>query len=432
MTNDDKSAQEAREQFIRETVASDKKSGSKLRKKILVSSACGLAFGIVACLTLLISKNVWNGPEKEPETSADITVFSGETEADEPTTPAPPPEEYSAAIADIEASLSARLEKELENLRQENVMYADRQQAVERADKSLVTVSAAPHREVFDDSEEAPKYTGVIIAKTDGEIFILTSADAVSGDSIYVNFSTHIEASAVLKERDDVYGIAVVAVSTSDVSAATKELPVIEFGAPGAISKGTPVIAVGMPQGKSDAVAYGIVSHIESTVYGTDGIVKLFQTDIIGTDNSNGLLLDSEGCMIGWITTKYINNRMSGMVAALSLSDMKSSIENLSNSRQMALLGIRGQAITKPVADENNMPVGIYVIKPVAGRAAEVAGVLAGDVITKINGSEVHTFPELIRVLGEHAPGDNVSLELYRSGQGSYQSMILPVTLQKR
>jgi len=60
---------------------------------------------------------------------------------------------------------------------------------------------------------------------------------------------------------------------------------------------------------------------------------------------------------------------------------------------------------------------GIYVAKIVAGSPADRTGIRVGDVIIKIDGEDVSTLGDLRRVLDKHKPGDEVTVELVRSGQ---------------
>jgi len=50
------------------------------------------------------------------------------------------------------------------------------------------------------------------------------------------------------------------------------------------------------------------------------------------------------------------------------------------------------------------------------GGAAEKAGLKAGDLILKINGNNISSFPELLEQINTHRPGDVVAVEYIRNG----------------
>ena len=50
------------------------------------------------------------------------------------------------------------------------------------------------------------------------------------------------------------------------------------------------------------------------------------------------------------------------------------------------------------------------------GQAAQ-AGILSGDIITRLGGSEINNVKELIKVMNAHNVGDVVDMELIRKGQ---------------
>ena len=59
---------------------------------------------------------------------------------------------------------------------------------------------------------------------------------------------------------------------------------------------------------------------------------------------------------------------------------------------------------------------GVYVSEVLEGTGSEEAGIEAGDIITKINGTEVTTFPELQERLSQYGPGDKVKVDFIRDG----------------
>jgi len=436
MTDDEKLTKEKREAFIREAAHSGATGRKKVFKKLLITGGLALVFGIVAALSFFVTRKLL--PANDSTTASEsITIFSSDdpaastaiTQSVEDVTDA----DSSGIWAELSPSVHSEAEKVYENNTNKNAQYAAWQKAVALAESSLVSVTSQNDKtDLFGNVvSDAITRTGVIIGKTTSEFLILTYSDVTKGEGIFVTFFGTEQISASLKASDEIFGIAVIAVDIHSLSEANRKLEPIHFASVSA-GKGAPVIAVGMPQGKTSSVLYGILSNVNSTISGTDAIVKLLQTDIASTEGTNGVLINTNGELLAWITDNYSNYSVAGNIAALSLNDMKASIESLSNAKSPSLLGIRGQVVTEILSDKYSLPVGIYVSSTVTGRAAEEAGIMAGDVIVGINENEVISFAELASVLNKHKSGDKVSVKLLRAYQGGYEEMIIEVTLQSR
>ena len=83
-----------------------------------------------------------------------------------------------------------------------------------------------------------------------------------------------------------------------------------------------------------------------------------------------------------------------------------------------AKLGITGKVINEALSQINGIPVGVYIwsIDP----TSELAGknVTQGDIIIAIDGQKITDFNDISVVLKTKAPGDVVTLSLYRSAKG--------------
>ena len=79
-------------------------------------------------------------------------------------------------------------------------------------------------------------------------------------------------------------------------------------------------------------------------------------------------------------------------------------------------LGISGTWIPEVYQRYYKLPTGVYVSQVASGSEAKEKGLLAGDIITHIDGQELqdHLFLELRA--DTLTPGDSVDLMLYRSG----------------
>jgi len=82
-------------------------------------------------------------------------------------------------------------------------------------------------------------------------------------------------------------------------------------------------------------------------------------------------------------------------------------------------LGITIRSVTAGLADDKDLsvPTGVYVDSVAANSGADKAGVMVGDVITKVDGKEVKNSPQLMEIVARKRPGDKVNLELTRNGR---------------
>jgi S1-C subfamily serine protease len=82
-------------------------------------------------------------------------------------------------------------------------------------------------------------------------------------------------------------------------------------------------------------------------------------------------------------------------------------------------MGVRWQLVTPEIAQANNLPMqwGAYIQRVGAGSTADQAGVQAGDIITKIGNEALSDSNAFLNLLNHHKVGENVAIEVWRSGQ---------------
>jgi serine protease Do len=90
-------------------------------------------------------------------------------------------------------------------------------------------------------------------------------------------------------------------------------------------------------------------------------------------------------------------------------------------------IGVQIQPVTADIAESLGMKAndGALVAEPQAGSPAAKAGILAGDVITAVNGHPVNDARNLARQIGAMAPGATAKLTLLRKGSETTVSVTL-------
>jgi serine protease Do len=149
-------------------------------------------------------------------------------------------------------------------------------------------------------------------------------------------------------------------------------------------------------------------------------LLNLIQTDAaISPGNSGGPLINLAGEVIGINTLIETSGQSLGF--AVSINTVKSSVEQLKKFGKVAkpYLGIAYQTITKSVVKLRQLKLnkGAYVMEVVGEGPAGRAGILPGDIIQKINQTNLSEQTELDNVIMQFNPGDTVLMTVWRDGQ---------------
>ncbi len=300
-------------------------------------------------------------------------------------------------------------------------------QVVERISPAVVTVvNRLENNQGF--SGEA-RGSGVIIDR-DGRI--ITNNHVVEGASqggLEVIFSNGDTAPAELVGADVISDLAVLKVDRSVPAFA-------ELGDSTKIKVGETVIAIGSALGSfENTVTVGVVSGLNRVLQDVNvNMENMIQTDAaINHGNSGGPLLNLSGQVIG-INTAVVrggtgvgSDVAEGLGFAIPVNTAKTVTSQLIENGQVRrpFLGVASRPVTRMIAsyydlkDQNGnlLESGVLVEEVVAGSAAEKIGVRVGDVITKINDSQLSEDHPLINVLTNFQPGDKVKLTVIRNGK---------------
>jgi hypothetical protein len=90
-------------------------------------------------------------------------------------------------------------------------------------------------------------------------------------------------------------------------------------------------------------------------------------------------------------------------------------VDSLKARHVDAIIYVRGQALLGVQAE--NHQSGVLVTRVEPGTAAAAAGIVAGDVITSMDGHTLPDFDRLTARIAQHQPGTTVPLEIIRSGE---------------
>ena len=274
---------------------------------------------------------------------------------------------------------------------------------------------------------EQSQGSGIIIS-ADG--YIVTNEHVISGaTSIKVVLQDDSEYNATLVGSDERTDLAVLKIDATGLTPA-------EFGNSDQMQIGEQVIAIGNPGGLELAgtVTVGYVSAVNRSITTTNGnTVNCIQTDAaINPGNSGGALVNTYGQVIGINSQKIAATDYEGIGFAISINEAQPIINDLIQYgyvRGRVVMGITMQMIDQTYAAIYGYQPGIGVVSVEAGSPAEEAGLVAGDIITAIDGQSITTQEELNTLLEQYSPGDTITLTVYRqSVRGDGQELSMELT----
>ena len=190
------------------------------------------------------------------------------------------------------------------------------------------------------------------------------------------------------------------------------------------------VLAVGNPFGLGGTVTAGIVSARGRDI-GAGPYDDFIQIDApVNKGNSGGPTFDVDGNVIGVNTAIFSPSGGSvGIAFAIPAGTVKSVVAQLKDSGKVTRgwIGVQIQPVTAEIADNLGLkaPEGALVSDPQANGPAAKAGILAGDVITAVNGTPVKDARDLAKQIGAMAPGATVKLTVWRKGEEKSFSLAL-------
>ena len=187
---------------------------------------------------------------------------------------------------------------------------------------------------------------------------------------------------------------------------------------------GNVVFAIGYPRRNiGQSVSQGIVSAISSEPDGSQGFI---QTDAaINPGNSGGALIDREGRLVG-INTSIFSESGSfegigfATPAHIAINAMNEMVAEAIAQNSGYLGVITGEALT---AQSSQLFFGVDSVRGMLiesvdpGGAAQRAGIMPGDVITRVRNTPVSSGQNIMREIRNAKPGETLMIEIFRDGQ---------------
>ncbi|MBA3456809.1 MAG: trypsin-like peptidase domain-containing protein [Deltaproteobacteria bacterium] len=267
------------------------------------------------------------------------------------------------------------------------------------------------------EKKQMSKGSGVIVT-TGGRI--LTNAHVVKGASqITVTLHDGTDFDAKVVGADPKADLAVL-----QLEGKVPALKPLQFGDSTALRLGEVVLAVGDPFGVGKSVTMGIVSAKGRGGMGIEEYEDFIQTDAaINPGNSGGALVNLRGELVGINTAIASPNRgYAGIGFAIPTNMARPIMDMLVKDGKVVrgYLGVNIVTVTKALAADQKLGAarGAVIAGIQQGGPADKAGLVEGDVVTAINGTEIRTSDVLRNMIAMIPPGTTVDLEVARKTAG--------------
>src|SRR6478735_3168217 len=269
-------------------------------------------------------------------------------------------------------------------------------------------------RRIYTITDQRASGSGVVM-NADG--YIITNNHVVDGASeINVTLSNHKSYKATVIGADPNTDLAVIKIDATN-------LPYMALGNSDDVKLGQWVLAVGYPLNLDVTVTAGIVSAKARSIgiNKSDRAIESFiQTDAaVNPGNSGGALINTEGELIG-INSAIASptGSYAGYSYAIPVNIVKKAVNDLIKfgAVQRAYMGIT-------MGEKDGQ--GVYVNEVAIGGAAQAAGIMKGDFITKINDAGVNSGPEIQDQVSRYKPGDKINVTYLRDGKERTTSLTL-------
>ena len=268
--------------------------------------------------------------------------------------------------------------------------------------------------------QEVESGSGVIIS-SDG--YIVTNQHVVeNADKIIVLIPDKGSFDAVLIGSDALTDLALLQIDASDLTD-------MKIGDSDAIRVGETVVAIGNPLGYfQQTVTAGIISAVGRQVRfpGSEYVYTFIQTDaLVNPGNSGGPLVNMKGEIIGINTAKISLMGVEGIGLAIPSNTLKRVMDDLWEHGRVIRPHL-GVIIDDWIDYSGEQPdKGVLIVDVAPDSAADVAGLVPGDIIVTIDGKDVLYLARLFDRLFSYYPGDRVTIAYFRDGQRTEVDVIL-------
>lgn len=399
-------------EFVREKIKDKPKNYKRLWTKLLTAAGCGIVFALAAVLVMVLMLPTLreNTQPQVPESQIYETQtqqIAQETQAQEDT------QDATEKIKEFTIEDYQKVQTQLYAIG--NV-----------ANKSIVTItSVVSDTDWFNNSyEREGQGSGTIVGDRGNKLMILTERKVIKDASkIRVTFIDDTVAPAELVKYDANTGLALLSVAKDKMEDATLSLiRVMSMGSSNPVHKGSIVIALGSPLGTNYSILTGSITSTSNEISTQDSNYSVYTTDIVANKNASGILINTDGEMIGVVMQNY-SAASTGALTAVDVSELDEMIQLLFASKDIPYLGAHISTVTDKISNTYGIPKGVYIKEVAMDSPAMNAGLQSGDVVVQIGDQDITTDDSYTQTVLGLTPGETYFVVFMREGSNGYKEL---------
>lgn len=444
--------------FIQEKIKERPINKKKLVRKMIMTASAALLFGVVACSSIfflepLFSKLLNRDSDNEflqvtipeiddnydelPEAHIDTNVDE-DGDGDGTVLVEMPIEDMIVDGVTVSGNGGATILVPSSEITLEDyqLLYRKLYALSKEISRSVVTVTGYTSDSEWYSSSFVSQYStaGAIVGNNGVDYLILVdNTNLQNAEAIRVTFCDGSTAGAFLKGYDKNTNLAVYAVPIISLPAQTRQqVEIITIGS--SVTSGllgNAVMAIGYPLGETYSVCYGAITSNTRYCQVTDGQYQIVTTDIYGSPYASGIIANARGQIVGFINQRYNEPGMGNLISGYGMSGIKRLVENISNGNTRCYVGLYLVDVSKEAYEELGVPEGAYVTKVDMNSPAMSVGIIAGDVIVKINDNNVKGVNDYMMNLSELKPEDTVTVSIERLSGDSYKTVTVDIKVEE-
>lgn len=431
-------------EFIREEIIAKKPKKFRIFiLRVFGMIALGILFGLIAAITFCLAEpRLSKGLTKE-EVKKPITFPSN--------TPEPEVKEDEETAKDDEEQIDEvedpDIKDEIPNTVINNTVTTSLEDYMKisdeirtvayRVNKSLITVSSSlKGKDIFGNPTLTKVETsGLFIGQNETELFILVSYDRVKNAStIKLKLSESVLIDAELLTYDSEINLAMLTTKIDDIPKLflANNIVIATLGESYTLSVGSPVIALGSPNGYPGSMDIGIITNRNSSIAITDYKLDLFNTNINNNSNGDGVIINMKGEVIGIITRNLREGLNQNLNTSIGISKIKYIIAKMANNEPRTYFGVYAEDMTDTAKSDYRVEYGIYVNDVIRNSPAANAGIRVGDIITEIDDKNVININSFNNMISAASIGDEMRVKVKRFTGVGAQDLQVKLILQKK
>lgn len=430
---DKKETQVESHPFIQEEILSNSKKKSRIKRfcfSIIRTLVLAIIFGLVGSFVFCLTRPYFAERFGKDVKKKPISLIE-QTPTPKPVRPSAPASTPTGTVSPTAVPTTPEPGHEV-TIQQYSAYYSLLSSLATKVNRSIVTVTGVINGiDMFNNPSERTDSTyGVIIDNDGEELLILTSLKKLeNANKVRIIFSDNSAKEAELCGYDKEIGLAVLTVPLEGLPEATiNSFETAELGESYTMGAGTPILALGSPNGYMYSMETGMVCSRAFDKYITDYKLEVFYTNLNNYTNGEGIITNLNGDIIGVISHEFKDERNKEINTVVGISKLKPLIQTMMNREKRIYFGITGNELTEDYKNKTGIETGIYVMEVLAKSPAFNAGVQSGDVIIKVDDVDIASMSSFFNCINTYEDKETVKVSVIRTSRDN-MNMTLEVQL---